>query len=141
MATVYLAFGSNIGDRQANIDRAIQMLQDNGVSIEQISSILETDPVGGPPDQGLFLNGALRATTDLSPHELLKLAKRIEKGLGRVKTVQDGPRPIDIDILLYDDIQLNTEDLIIPHQRMYDRDFVMIPLREINTAFIERTGS
>lgn len=130
MATVYLGIGSNMGDRLQNIDKAKTLLRQNGIDILQISSIIETDPVGGPP-QGLFLNGALKVRTSLSPRVLLDVLKKIELEMGRIKTVQDGPRPIDIDILLYDDVVMMSPTLTIPHPRIKERAFVMTPLREI----------
>ena len=128
--TIYLALGSNMGDRKRNIDLALRKLEGIGVKIEKISSLIETDPAGGPP-QGKYLNAVLRATTELSPEKLLIKTKVIEQKLGRTPTVRNGPRPIDIDILLYDDIALSTPELTIPHPRMRERDFVMNPLSEI----------
>ena len=130
MAIVYLGVGSNMGDRLLNIQQAITALINKGVVVTAQSTLIETDPVGGPP-QGLFLNGALKAETDLEPLALLTVLKKIEQDMGRVKTVQDGPRPIDIDILLYEGVEMNTSPLTIPHPRMRQRDFVMTPLREI----------
>lgn len=128
--TIYLALGSNMGDRKRNIDLALIELEGIGVKIEKISSLIETDPAGGPP-QGKYLNAVLRAATGLSPEALLLKIKIIEQKLGRTPTVRNGPRPIDIDILLYDDIALSTPELTIPHPRMRERDFVMNPLSEI----------
>jgi 2-amino-4-hydroxy-6-hydroxymethyldihydropteridine diphosphokinase len=128
--TIYLALGSNMGDRKRNIDLALRKLEGIGVKIEKISSLIETDPAGGPP-QGKYLNAVLRATTELSPEKLLIKTKVIEQKLGRTPTVRNGPRPIDIDILLYDDIAFSTPELTIPHPRMRERDFVMNPLSEI----------
>ena len=130
MPIVYLAFGSNLGDREENIRAAIRRLEIGGVKILKLSSVIETDPVGGPP-QGLFLNAAAKVETGLSPEELLALIRRVEAGLGRVRTVKDGPRAIDIDILLYADLNINIPDLVVPHPRMWERDFVMKPLSEI----------
>ncbi len=134
---VYLALGSNMGDRLANIRRAVFLLEDNGVRILCQSSLIETDPVGGPP-QGKFLNGALKAETDLSPEDLLSLLKRIERGLGRIPGGKNSPRPIDIDILLYDNVNITTPTLTIPHPRMFEREFVMRPLLEIEPGIIKR---
>jgi 2-amino-4-hydroxy-6-hydroxymethyldihydropteridine diphosphokinase len=131
MATVYLGIGSNLGNRKKNIEDAVTSLRKNHISILKRSTIIETDPVGGPPDQGKFLNGVLKAQTELSPNELLNLLKHIEQELGRTKTVLNGPRIIDIDILLYDDLILQTPQLTLPHPRMFARDFVMNPLKEI----------
>ena len=130
MATVFLGLGSNLGNRKKNIDRAIQELESLDIAIEDISTIIETEPVGGPP-QNKFLNGVIKTFSNLSPKELLVTVKDIEKRMGRVTTVLNGPRPIDIDILLYDNIKIQTSELTIPHPRMMERDFVMTPLREI----------
>jgi len=131
MPTVFIAFGSNLGDRQKNIDNALKLLTREGVFVLKRSSIMETDPVGGPSGQGKFFNGVIKVETDLSPHELLQTLLSIEKQLGRVRSVRNAPRIIDLDILFYDDIILDEPDLIIPHPRMKERDFVMKPLLEI----------
>ncbi|MDD4907991.1 MAG: 2-amino-4-hydroxy-6-hydroxymethyldihydropteridine diphosphokinase [Candidatus Omnitrophica bacterium] len=131
MVTCYLGLGSNLGDRRANIAKALEYLKNTkGVKIEKFSRIYETDPIGGPP-QGKFLNAALRMRTSLAPAALLKTLKRIEKQLGRKKAVRFGPRLIDLDILLYGDKLIHTKSLQIPHPRMFEREFVLKPLREI----------
>ena len=130
MPVVYLAFGSNLGDRTRNIHEAVRRFNEHGVYIQKLSSIIETDPVGGPP-QGLFLNAVATAETSLAPLELLKTCKILETVLGRTQNIKNGPRTIDIDILLYDDLRLTTPELSIPHPRMLQREFVMRPLREI----------
>lgn len=133
MPTVYLALGSNLGDRKKFIELAIQNLKDCGVKIVGISKIIETVPVDAPP-QGNYLNAVLKCQTALSPEGLLDLTQYIEHKLGRVRKVINGPRVIDIDILLYDDIKLITRRLIIPHPRMFEREFVMSPLKDIGYA-------
>ncbi len=130
MSIVCLGLGSNLGDRAKNIQDSLGLLNKSGVKVLKVSTIIETDPVGGPP-QGFFLNAAVKAETDLSPRELLKVIHQIEALLGRVRGIKDGPRTIDIDILTYDDIRFNEPDLVIPHPRMNERDFVMRPLKEI----------
>ncbi len=130
MAIVFLGIGSNMGDREQHIHDALSMLLSNRIVIDRISSLIETDPVGGPP-QRKFINGVLKAETDLSPMDLLHLVKCIEKQIGRKPTVKNGPRPIDIDILLYDNIVINSPTLTIPHPLMFQRNFVMCPLKEI----------
>lgn len=119
-----------MGDRVAFIGQAIRELPARGIQITKMSSVIETEPVGGPP-QGKYLNAVAECETQLSPERLLLSLKEIEKSMGRVNTVKDGPRVIDLDILLYDQIQLNKSDLTIPHPRMYFRDFVLNPLKEI----------
>jgi 2-amino-4-hydroxy-6-hydroxymethyldihydropteridine diphosphokinase len=130
MAIVYLGLGSNLGDRADYMSRAIQELGKNGVRLKKMSTVIETDPVGGPV-QGKFLNAAAECETNLSPAELLKTLKNIERTMGRTKSVTDGPRIIDLDILLYDQVKMNTPELTIPHPKMLSRSFVMVPLREI----------
>lgn len=129
MAVVYLGLGSNIGDREANIAEAVDRLKVK-VSIEQVSSLYETEPVGyeNQPD---FLNAVCRGATDLAPHGLLAFVKQVEKDLGRTPTVRYGPRSIDVDILFYDDVVMHTPDLTIPHPRLHKRAFVLVPLTEI----------
>lgn len=130
MAKVYLGIGSNLGDRRGNIRKALALLKDRKIKLRKISKVIETDPVGGPK-QGKFLNAVLEADTDLRPRRLLETLKDIEMQLGRKKTVRFGPRTIDLDILLYNNAIINAKDLIIPHPRMHERDFVLKPLREI----------
>ncbi len=137
MAIVYLGIGSNMGDREAHIRDALVLLKENKITILKQSSTIETEPVGGPP-QGDFLNAVLKAETSLSPEELLKILKMIESKLGRVKTVKNGPRPIDIDILLYDNIRMDIPTLTIPHPRMRERAFVMNPLTEIEPEIVNQ---
>lgn len=129
MHKVYLGLGANLGDRQSNLLQALQMLRAYA-SIDKISSYYETEPVGFQ-DQPEFLNMACAITTDLSPQELLRNLKQIEKQLGRQVSFRNAPRPIDIDILLYDDLVLETPELTIPHARMENRAFVLVPLQEI----------
>ena len=130
MAVIYLGLGSNIGNRTEQLNRAIELLKKSGIDIRKVSSYIETDPVGGPP-QGRFLNAVAMAETKTSPAELLKTVQSIESAMGRVRTTANSPRPIDIDILLYDTLTLQSQDLTIPHPRMHQRAFVLNPLREI----------
>lgn len=136
MALVYLGLGSNLGDREENIQNAIALLSKK-ISVERISTIIETDPIGGPP-QGKYLNAVIKAHADLSARELLETAQQIEKDMGRIRTIQDAPRIIDIDILLYGDQSINEKDLIVPHPRMLKRAFVMAPLKEIDASLAEK---
>ncbi len=132
---VYLALGSNLGDRRGNLAAAIQRLREK-VEIHTLSSLYETEPVGYL-DQPRFLNMVCCGKTNLSPEELLGEAKTIEKLIGRQLSFRNGPRPIDIDILLYDDQQVEQEALIIPHPRMQERAFVLVPLAEISPNVID----
>ena len=137
MAIVYLALGSNLGNRQEYLRKAIEALKVGVVDVRKVSKIIETNPVGGP-SQGKYLNAVLKIQTNLSPEELHCLTQSIEHRLGRVREVVNGPRVIDIDILLYDDIKLVSRKLIIPHPRMFERDFVMKPLLEISPKIISK---
>lgn len=126
--TIYLGLGSNMGDRQKNLDKALELLAQR-MKLGKISSIYDTEPVGVPP-QPRFLNLVCQAFTRLEPEALLTLAKGIETRMGR-SGKSDAPRPIDIDILLYGDKVVNSPELVIPHPRMTERAFVLIPLAEI----------
>ena len=129
MATAYLGLGSNMGDRKQNLAQALELLSKH-VVIEKISSIYETEPVGYE-QQPLFLNAVCRVSTELNPKKLLRLAKRIEAKLGRTPSFPNAPRTIDIDILFYGDEVLNDKKLTIPHPRLVERAFVLVPLAEI----------
>lgn len=131
MHQVYLGLGSNQGDREAQISRAIELIGERVGQVLRQSSIIETSPWGFTSGNK-FLNGAILCETDLKPREVLKVTQQIERELGRRhKGGAYRDRPIDIDILLYDDYHIETPDLQIPHPHMDQRDFVMIPLNEI----------
>ena len=127
--TVYLALGSNLGDRVQNLKAAVTALSPQMV-VKAKSNVYETLP-WGYEDQPRFLNMALKAETYLKPEPLLKHLKRLEIALGRKASFQNGPRLIDIDILLYDDLVLDTPALTIPHPHMHERGFVLLPLTDI----------
>jgi GTP cyclohydrolase IV len=127
--TTYLALGSNLGDRRGNLASALQHLR-NVMEITAVSSIYETEPVGYA-DQPLFLNMVCAGKTGLSAQALLKKAKEIEAAIGRQPSFRNGPRPIDIDIIFYDDLHIVQDDLTVPHARMAERAFVLAPLAEI----------
>jgi len=129
LAIAYLGLGSNLGERGKNLRQALTLLSLKA-NLEKISSVYETEPVGHK-DQSLFLNLVCRITTDLPPNELLHLAKDIETRMGRVPSFANAPRIIDIDILFYDNKVMETQNLTIPHPRLQDRAFVLIPLAEI----------
>src|SRR5512135_2839389 len=126
---VYLALGANMGDRQGNLLQALQLIRARAF-IEEVSSCYETKPVGylEQPD---FLNMTCLVTTELSPQELLFFLKQIERQMGRQTNFRNAPRPIDIDILFYDDLVLESPELTIPHVRLSERAFVLVPLVEI----------
>jgi len=126
--TVYLGLGSNLGNREENLDMALKLLSQR-MRLGRVSSIYDTEPIGNT-DQPRFLNIACEVFTRLSPEGLLALAKGIEVKMGR-RGKSGEPRTIDIDILLYGDIVINTPDLVIPHPGMAERSFVLVPLAEI----------
>ncbi|MDF2645172.1 2-amino-4-hydroxy-6-hydroxymethyldihydropteridine diphosphokinase [Paenibacillus sp. V4I3] len=127
----YVALGSNIDDREHYLQDAITALnQESGITVTGLSSIYETEPVGYV-DQSAFLNMVIQIITVLPAEELLFTMLAIEKRLGRTRDLRWGPRTIDLDLLLYGDHQLTTPDLIIPHPRMHERAFVLVPLTEV----------
>ena len=130
MPTTYLALGSNLGDREANLRGALASLELAGIHVKRLSSLYETEPVDYL-DQPWFLNGVLEADTDLDAHALLEALHSIESQLGSEKEFAKGPRMLDLDILLYDSETIDTPDLQIPHPRMLFRRFVLAPLTEI----------
>ncbi len=135
-AIAYLSLGSNLGDRLVYLREALRYLERHeSIELEAISSIYETDPVG-MTDQPAFLNIAVRLNTSLSPMELLHLCQETENHFQRERIIHWGPRTLDIDLLIYDHLVLNTPELILPHPRMEEREFVQIPLREIETGEI-----
>jgi 2-amino-4-hydroxy-6-hydroxymethyldihydropteridine diphosphokinase len=130
--TAYIAAGSNLGDRRGHLERAVAALRDSsGIQQFCISSLYETAPVGGPAGQGPYLNAAAEIQTTLSSDELLQLLMQVEAACGRVRTVPDGPRTLDLDLLLYGDLVRPGPDPIVPHPRMHLRAFVLVPLAEI----------
>lgn len=130
---VYLGLGTNLGDKRKNLNDAIRMLGNQVGEVEKVSSVIETEPEGFKSDN-MFLNAVVKVRTTLSPFELLDITQDVEKSLGRKEKSSNGiyhDRVIDIDILLYDDINISTPRLVIPHPRMAQREFVMTPLTEI----------
>jgi 2-amino-4-hydroxy-6-hydroxymethyldihydropteridine diphosphokinase len=129
----YLGLGSNVGDRVSHLRAAIAGLRDHGVDVDAISSTYETEPVGEVLDQPDFLNAAIRIRTRLEPEELLDVCKAIEVEQGRVLGGQrHGPRPLDVDLLLLGDVELETERLTLPHPEVTSRRFVLAPLLELD---------
>jgi 2-amino-4-hydroxy-6-hydroxymethyldihydropteridine diphosphokinase len=129
----YLGLGSNVGDRRANLQAALDGLIARGVAVTASSAVYDTDPVGEVPDQAAFLNAALAIETELEPLELLELCKALERDLGRAANgARHGPRLIDIDILLLGSLELATERLALPHAQVLTRRFVLIPLLELD---------
>jgi len=134
MQRAFILSGTNLGDREANLDFARSSLTRGG-TVMNISSCYETEPVGYL-DQPWFLNQALELETPLSPSGLLLLCQEIESSCGRVRTFPNAPRTLDMDILLYGDTVVNEKDLVIPHPRMAERRFVLAPLAEIAPEFV-----
>ena len=135
MHEVYLSLGSNLGDREQNLKRAICLIGERVGKVTRQSSFIETEPWGFRSEHR-FMNAVILCETDKAPREVLELTQQIERELGRMQKTSHTShlyhdRPIDIDILLYDDINVDEPDLKIPHPLMQQRDFVMIPLREI----------
>ena len=133
MSIVYLGLGSNLGNKEQHITTAVKHLEQRVGKVRRLSSLLKTEPWGFTSPHS-FVNAAVSIDTRLSPHEVLEATQQIERDMGREQKSMNGEyhdRIIDIDILLYDDMEINEKDLIIPHPLMHQRDFVMIPLREI----------
>jgi len=127
----YVGLGANLGDRLGALQRAVDLLDaQDGVWVLASSRVWETDPVGGPP-QPDYLNAVVRIATSLTARELLEAAHRVESALGRIRDVRWGARTIDIDIELFDDVVVDEPDLTIPHPRLLERAFVMLPLLEL----------
>jgi 2-amino-4-hydroxy-6-hydroxymethyldihydropteridine diphosphokinase len=131
---VYLALGSNLGDRAANLRAAIERLAP-GLNVRRQSCIYETEP-WGYADQPAFLNMVVEADTRLDPDSLLTFLKNIEAEMGREATFRNGPRLIDLDILFYDNLVLDTPPLVIPHPRLHERAFVLVPLADLAPEFL-----
>jgi 2-amino-4-hydroxy-6-hydroxymethyldihydropteridine diphosphokinase len=138
MTRVYIALGSNLGDRLGNLRTAVASLEEAGIGVTSRSSVWETAPV--PADQPAFLNAAVAADTDLSPAELLAALKAIEHALGRRPERRWGPRPIDLDILFYGEEEIDTAELTVPHRLAAGRSFVLAPLADITQGPLPVVG-
>lgn len=131
MSVAYIGIGSNIGDRFDNLQQAVFSLDlTPRCKVKRCSGIYETKPVGYD-NQGLFLNAVVEVETDISPNALLGVCLGIESGMGRIRNIQNGPRNIDLDLLLYDDFKCDTPELTLPHPRMNERAFVLFPLNDL----------
>lgn len=130
MKRVYLSLGSNLGDRLSNIRKALELLGQAGVHLVRLSSYYRTEPVDFHP-QPWFMNCAAEVKTELMPLQLLKTLQAVERKLGRRPGVPKGPRPLDIDVLLYENAVIRSSALVVPHERLEERRFVLVPLREI----------
>lgn len=128
--TAFLALGSNLGDRLATLRRAVDLLDARGgIDVRRSSRVYETEPVG--PPQPAYLNAVIEVSTDLEPRDLLGAALAVEAELGRERLERWGPRTIDVDVLTYDAVEVHEPDLEIPHPRMHERGFVLVPLAEL----------
>jgi 2-amino-4-hydroxy-6-hydroxymethyldihydropteridine diphosphokinase len=133
MTPGYLGLGSNVGDRRANLTAAVRALSEHGVQVLASSSVYETEPVGLVLDQREFYNACLRIGTDLGAEDLLDVCKAVERELGRAAGgPRHGPRAIDIDVLLLDDVEYESERLTLPHPEVRSRRFVLVPLLELD---------
>ncbi len=135
MSAAYIALGSNLGDRKENLKTALKKLDEKGLKIVKVSSFLETEPYG-VKNQPMFLNAVCEVKTNLPPEGLIKLLLSVEREMGRKRCRRWGERNIDLDLLFYDDTVLNTQDLILPHPDLQNRDFVLAPLMEIAPGFV-----
>ncbi len=136
MCVAYIGFGSNIDDRLKHLQNAIHLLsKTDGITLEQISTIYETAPVGYE-EQAEFLNGVASIQTSISPFHLLQTLKAIETAVGRQHRIHWGPREIDLDLLIYADVCIQTEKLVVPHPEMHLRRFVLAPLAEIAPTLV-----
>jgi 2-amino-4-hydroxy-6-hydroxymethyldihydropteridine diphosphokinase len=140
--TGYLGLGSNVGDRAAHLRAAVELLGQHGVAVEAASSTYETEPVGEVLDQPEFLNAAIRVRTELEPEPLLEVSKAIEAERGRMLAAsRHSPRPLDIDLLLLGDLELETERLTLPHPEVTSRRFVLVPLLELDPGLALPDGT
>ena len=142
MRTGYLGLGSNVGDRRANLQAAVDALPGRGVAVLASSATYDTDPVGLVLDQPAFLNACIRIATELEPEALLDACKAVERDLGRDLEggVRHGPRPIDVDLLLLGDTAYSSERLSLPHEQVLARRFVLIPLLELDVDLAVPSG-
>ena len=138
MTRAYLGLGSNLGDRAAHLQLAVdELAATSGVRVVAVSKVYETSPVGGPA-QDDYLNAVVAIETDLNARELLAVAQHLEQLAARVRTVRWGPRTLDVDVLLVGDEHVAEPDLEVPHPRLYERGFVLAPLRDVAPDRVER---
>ena len=132
----YLGLGSNLGDRRAHLRAAVAALPD----VVAVSPVYETEPLGGPSGQSPYLNLVVALETDLSPRQLLELARTLEEAAGRVRTEYHGPRTLDVDVLVVGDLTVHDDDLVVPHPRMWQRRFVLAPLADLAEGEVRNLG-
>jgi 2-amino-4-hydroxy-6-hydroxymethyldihydropteridine diphosphokinase len=136
MATAFVGIGSNLGDRESHLRRALDLLAaEDGIEVVAVSGLRETEPVG-PVEQGPFLNGAVQVSTELPSRELLERLLDVEQRLGRVRVERFGPRTIDLDLLVYGDEVVEEPGLTLPHPRLHERRFALEPLAELAPALV-----
>lgn len=128
----YLGLGANLGDPLAQLRAAVAAIEERTA----VSSVYRTEPVGGPPGQPDFLNLVVAVDTGRSPRQLLELAQTLERAAGRVREVRHGPRTLDVDVLLVGDAVVDEPDLVVPHPRMWERRFVLVPLAQLDPALV-----
>jgi 2-amino-4-hydroxy-6-hydroxymethyldihydropteridine diphosphokinase len=141
LRTGLLGLGSNVGDRRAHLQGAVDALGAAGVRVTAASSVYDTDPVGEVLDQPSFLNACVRVETALEPLELLDAVKRLERELGREDGVRHGPRAIDVDVLLLGELELRHERMTLPHEQVLSRRFVLIPALELDFELTTPSGA
>jgi len=132
----YLGLGSNLGDSRAHLRAAVAAIPD----IVATSPVYETEPLGGPPGQQAYLNVVVELETELSPRQLLELGRLLEEAAGRARHENDGPRTLDVDVLLVGNLTMQEPDLIVPHPRMWQRRFVLAPLADLAEGDVRRLG-
>jgi 2-amino-4-hydroxy-6-hydroxymethyldihydropteridine diphosphokinase len=138
----YLGLGSNVGDRAGHLRAAVELLRERGVEVDAVSSAYETEPVGAVIDQPDFLNAAIRVRTGLEPEELLDVCKQVEVARGRdLGAARHSERPLDVDLLLLGDLELETERLTLPHREVTSRRFVLAPLLELDPGLVLPDGT
>ena len=137
MTRAFLALGSNLGDRLAHLQAAVEFLAGaDGVHVLAVSPVYETDPVGGPA-QDDFLNAVIAIECDLAPRALLGVCQEAETAAERVRVERWGPRTLDVDIVLIDGVQMHDPELTIPHPRLYERHFVLAPLHDLDASLVD----
>ncbi|HEX3623518.1 MAG TPA: 2-amino-4-hydroxy-6-hydroxymethyldihydropteridine diphosphokinase [Acidimicrobiales bacterium] len=136
MTRAYLGLGSNLGDRGAHLRAALAALPD----VIAVSGVYESEPVGGPSGQSPYLNLVVELDTERTARELLEVARQLETAAGRVRAEKDGPRTLDVDVLLVGDLTIDEPDLVVPHPRMWRRRFVLAPLAELAEGAVRRLG-
>lgn len=132
----FLGLGSNLGDRAAHLRAAVEALRRLGPVA--VSPVYETDPVGGPDDQGPYLNLVVELETGASPRELLDTCQQLETAAGRVRSVRWGPRTLDVDVLWVEGVTVDEDDLVVPHPRLWERRFVLAPLHDLAPDLVDR---